>query len=288
MNQMARFSTAARQVLATAQEHAQTLNDGTIRLHHVLLALLEQASDTVTARALAASSLTFDAAYDLIAKLPVIIPLDGQPQLSERVKAVVESAVRDAARPKNAPIEADHLLRGLLDVQDKNLFDLLSALGTTPEIVLTHLNRLTGEVGSFPTEAQTTAEAPVEQPPADILSVASSAASVASSAASVASSAAGTTDPENTPDDDAPSPLESFAQSLLTRSESRSPVSAGDDDSGYADRTIRLEITASGMIEPGNWIAQFPLHVLMEQYTRGEEGRIRLVMENLQIEISFE
>ncbi|MFN8527937.1 MAG: Clp protease N-terminal domain-containing protein [Anaerolineae bacterium] len=229
MNRMERFSPAARDILSRAAEQAVQLKDGVIRLPHMLLAMLNADHSTKALEALTAAGIQYASALDLIAKLPPLSPSADKPapDLSEQVKRMIEESVR-ITREQNAHVVGDdHLLRGLLAVQDKFLFDTLTGLGSTPEKILEHLNRITQTSGDFPTET----------------------------------------------------PSVSVIEEQVAKVDRLNPLE---------DRTVKISIKATAPIEPGDWVARFPFQTLLDQFAYGADGRIRLVMDDFQIEISFE
>lgn len=230
MNRLERFSPSAREILSRAAEQAVQLKDGVIRLPHMLLAMLNADTSTITRETLTAAGIEYVSALDLMAKLPPLSPLTPEkptPDLSEQVKRMIEESVRITREQDAHTVGDDHLLRGMLAVQDKFLFDMLTGLGTTPEKILEHLNRLTQTSGDFPTET----------------------------------------------------PSVSVIEEQVAKVNRLNPLE---------DRTVKISIKATAPIEPGDWVARFPFQTLLDQFAYGADGRIRLVMEDFQIEISFE
>ena len=113
-----RFSNAARQAVACAEEEARRLGHGHIGTEHLLLGILAGADDSA-ARALAAAGATLDGSRDKVAEA---VSAEGTGkvddlQLTDRAKRTLERASRLSLRRHDEQVKTEHVLLSLLDVE---------------------------------------------------------------------------------------------------------------------------------------------------------------------------
>lgn len=117
-NRMERFTQRARRVLSLAQEAAQSMNSAAIDTEHLLLALIDEGGG-IAARILSAVGIDRWQVENLAkaasrAKATRSLQLD----LSPHTKKTLELAVDEARRMDHNYIGSEHLLLGLLRVED--------------------------------------------------------------------------------------------------------------------------------------------------------------------------
>ena len=112
-----RFSNAARQAVARAEEEARRLGHSHIGTEHLLLGIL--ADDEDRSARLAAAGATLDGSRDKVAEA---VPAEGTGtvddlQFTDRVKRTLERASRLSLRRHDEQVETEHVLLSLLDVE---------------------------------------------------------------------------------------------------------------------------------------------------------------------------
>lgn len=133
-NKMERFTQRARRVLSSAQEAAHSLNGASIDTEHLLLGLMRE-NDGVAGRVLRDLGLNSRRVEDLvwqITKAEERMP-NSQLDLSPGTKKALELAVDEARRLEHNYIGSEHLLLGLVRLQDGVALDILRELNVTPE-----------------------------------------------------------------------------------------------------------------------------------------------------------
>ena len=132
-NKMERFSQRARRVLSLAQEAADSLNSSLIDTEHLLLGLMGE-EESIAARALIAAGLEPSQVEDLARAAAGAKPArDLQLDLSRDSKRALELAVDEARRLSHHYIGSEHLLLGLLRLQEGTALDILNKLNVTRE-----------------------------------------------------------------------------------------------------------------------------------------------------------
>lgn len=130
---MERFTQRARRVLSLAQEAAMSMDSASIDSDHLLLGLLNEA-DGAAAQILIATGLEAAKVAEIARqqskarRRPAV-----QPDLSADVKRTLELAVNEARRLGHAYIGSEHLLLGLIRLQDGAALDILRQLNIRPE-----------------------------------------------------------------------------------------------------------------------------------------------------------
>lgn len=113
-----RFSSAARQAVARAEEEATRLGHGHIGTEHLLLGILAGGEDSA-ALALVAAGATLDGSRDKVAEAVSAEGTRkvGDLQFSDRAKRTLERASRFSFRRHDEQVETEHVLLSLLDVE---------------------------------------------------------------------------------------------------------------------------------------------------------------------------
>ncbi len=125
-----RFTDRARRVVVTAQEEARMLGHNHIGSEHLLLGLLHEESG-VTARVLAASGITVEAARTQVEELagPRSKSPSGHIPFTQRARKVLELSLREALEQKSRFIGTEHILLALLRDADDMGAQVLEQLG---------------------------------------------------------------------------------------------------------------------------------------------------------------
>ncbi|CAO5258941.1 Clp protease N-terminal domain-containing protein [Frankia sp. AgKG'84/4] len=114
-----RFTTAARQIVVLSQEEARLLDHNYIGTEHLLLGLLHEA-DGIAGRALAETPVTLSTARAAV--LAAVgrgkKPLKGHIPFTPRAKKVLEKALREALALRTKHVGTEHLLLGLLEINE--------------------------------------------------------------------------------------------------------------------------------------------------------------------------
>ncbi len=128
-----KFTEDARRVLTLAQDEAQRLDHNFIGAEHLLLGLIG-VEGGVAAQALKALGVGLD---DVRREVESIEgrgeqPLRGDIRLTPRLKKILELAVDEAQRRKDAHVGTEHLLLGLLREGTGIAVDALARLAVSP------------------------------------------------------------------------------------------------------------------------------------------------------------
>ncbi|MCK9893982.1 Clp protease N-terminal domain-containing protein [Frankia sp. AgB32] len=114
-----RFTAAARQVVVLSQEEARRLDHNYIGTEHLLLGLLHE-PDGIAGRALAETPVTLSTARAAV--LAAVgrgkKPLKGHIPFTPRAKKVLEKALQEALALRTRSIGTEHLLLGLLEINE--------------------------------------------------------------------------------------------------------------------------------------------------------------------------
>jgi ATP-dependent Clp protease ATP-binding subunit ClpC len=132
-----RFTDRARRVVVLAQEEAKTLNHKYVGTEHILLALIREGGG-VAAQALESLGITEDAARHQVEE--VVGP--GQPgsqkgnlPLTPRAKKILQLSLREAIALGHSYIGTEHLLLGLVRVEEGVAMQVLNGLAVDPAMV---------------------------------------------------------------------------------------------------------------------------------------------------------
>jgi ATP-dependent Clp protease ATP-binding subunit ClpA len=136
-----RFTEAARDALANAGQRARELGHQEIATEHLLLGLLAVPGGAL--REIAAADVFFHlgvAAWELRGALESALirgpgPVAGEVRLSEGAKRAVQEAIEEARRTNQDHIGQEHLLVGLLGVEEGLAWSVLRSRGVTVDAV---------------------------------------------------------------------------------------------------------------------------------------------------------
>ena len=140
-----RFTERARQVVVLAQDEARALRHDHIGTEHILLGLLRE-ENGIAARALASLGITTDEVREQVIRIVGWGAGDspGQLPFTPRAKTTLERALREALSLGHRYIGTEHILLGLVSVEEGvavRVFDALDA-AVEPEDVRAHVLRL--------------------------------------------------------------------------------------------------------------------------------------------------
>ena len=131
-----RFTPRARHVLAVAQEEAQRLGRGRVTNEHIVLGLLAE-PEGLAAKAIVALGASLDDVRDAItAEMPARKRANTDVRFSGPAKKTLQLALRTAMQLFHNYIGTEHLLLGMLQIDDDPATDALSELGVTYEPAL--------------------------------------------------------------------------------------------------------------------------------------------------------
>ncbi len=133
-SRMERFTQRARRVLSLAQEAAASRNSPAIGAEHLLLGLMRE-DGGVAGRVLRGLGLELPRLEEMAKQLPSREEnaADAQMDLSPGTKKALEFAVDEARRLSHHAIGSEHLLLGLLRLEESVAVDMLRRLGVAPE-----------------------------------------------------------------------------------------------------------------------------------------------------------
>src|SRR5215213_2508294 len=131
-----KFTERAKKVLGLAQEEAQRFNHRAIGTEHLLLGLVRE-GEGVAARVLRSVGIDAAAAREALVTVrgrgsEMVV---GDIGLTARAKRTIEFAVEESRRLRHRHVGTEHLLLGLLRVDDSTARRLLAHLGLAPELL---------------------------------------------------------------------------------------------------------------------------------------------------------
>jgi ATP-dependent Clp protease ATP-binding subunit ClpC len=127
-----RFTDRARRVVVLSQEEARLLDHNHIGADHLLLGLIHE-GEGAAAQALAAAGVTLEGARGHIERIVGkggSGPVSGHIPFTPEAKRTLELSLREALQLGHNYIGTEHILLGLLRVDDNVAIQVLSALGT--------------------------------------------------------------------------------------------------------------------------------------------------------------
>ena len=128
-----RFTERARQVVVLAQDEARALKHNYIGTEHILLGLLRE-NDGLAAQALQSIGLWLDRARAaVVAGEGGSEAIDGQIPFTPDAKRLLERSLREAVRMSHNYIGTEHLLLGLLRLEESVGYKVLVDLGVDTE-----------------------------------------------------------------------------------------------------------------------------------------------------------
>jgi ATP-dependent Clp protease ATP-binding subunit ClpA len=136
-----RFTPRARHVLAVAQEEAHRLGRGRVTNEHIVLGLLAE-PEGLAAKAIVALGPSLDEVRDaIVAGMPTRKRTDADVRFSGPAKKTLQLALRTALQLFHNYIGTEHLLLGMLQIDDDPATDALAELGVTYEPTLEWLKQ---------------------------------------------------------------------------------------------------------------------------------------------------
>jgi ATP-dependent Clp protease ATP-binding subunit ClpC len=137
------FTPRARQVVVLAQDEARKLNHNYIGTEHILLGLLRE-EEGLAARVLGSLAVTVEEVRSQVAQ--IVGPGDevttGQIPFTPRAKKVLELALREATSLKHGYIGTEHVLLGLVRVNEGVAAQILLEFDADAEKVRTEVIRM--------------------------------------------------------------------------------------------------------------------------------------------------
>jgi hypothetical protein len=125
-----RFTDRSRRVLVLAQEEARLLAHSYIGPEHILLGLVAEGGG-VAARALAAAGIELEPAREAVRRITDSTGAgSGAPPFTPEAKKVLERSLRELLARGGANIDTEHLLFGLLGVENSVVVSTLATFGT--------------------------------------------------------------------------------------------------------------------------------------------------------------
>ena len=130
-----RFTQKAQQVLRQAKRAAEQMGHTYVGTEHLLLGLLRE-QDSAAYRFLAAKGVTESRVREAVARMDGVgAPSGSMPEMTPRVKHVLESARTEAAKTPSGYIGSEHLLLAILTEEDAMAARVLQGLGCSlPEM----------------------------------------------------------------------------------------------------------------------------------------------------------
>ena len=142
-----KFTIKSQEAMQQAETVAEKNGNQELQPEHLLLALLEQTDGIVTPilQKIGANigQLT-QHIQDELKKLPRIEGFIGQIYISPRLKAILESAVKEAERLKDEYISTEHILLGIFEDKQGTLVNTLNGLGITKDRIYAALTEVRG------------------------------------------------------------------------------------------------------------------------------------------------
>jgi ATP-dependent Clp protease ATP-binding subunit ClpC len=151
-----RFTERARQVVVLAQDEARTLRHNYIGTEHLLLGLLRE-EEGLAARTLASLGVTLEQVSDgvrtIVGEGEAGTPATGQIPFTPRAKETLELALREAQALGHKYIGTEHVLLGVVRLNEGVAVQILESLGVAAAAVHDQVIRMLG--GQRPGRAST-------------------------------------------------------------------------------------------------------------------------------------
>jgi ATP-dependent Clp protease ATP-binding subunit ClpC len=142
---MERFTQRARRVLSLAHQEAERLRQNTIGTEHLLLGLIQEEGG-VASRVLRDLGLEPDRIRELVERMSGFGSYrGGKIDLSPGVQQVLEFAIDEARKLGHHYIGTEHLLLGLVRLNEGGAIDVFRKLGVTPEQIRRQTRRVLQE-----------------------------------------------------------------------------------------------------------------------------------------------
>lgn len=153
MSGMERFTQRARRVLSLAHQAAERLQQNTIGTEHLLLGLVEE-DGGVAGRVLRDLGLEPERIQEMVEKVSGVGDYrGGKIDLSSGTQEVLEYAIDEARRMGHHYIGTEHLLLGLVRLEEGAAVEVLRKLGVTAEQIRRQTRRVLQEGGTSPAGA---------------------------------------------------------------------------------------------------------------------------------------
>jgi hypothetical protein len=136
-----RFTGRARHVLVVAQEEAQRLGRGRVTNEHIVLGLLAEPEGLAAKAIVALGASADDVRAAIIEELPARKRASEPVRFSGPAKKTLQLALRTALQLFHNYIGTEHILLGMLQLDDDPATDVLAELGITYERALEWLTR---------------------------------------------------------------------------------------------------------------------------------------------------
>jgi ATP-dependent Clp protease ATP-binding subunit ClpC len=150
---MERFTQRARRVLSLAHQAAERMQQNTIGTEHLLLGLVEE-DGGVAGRVLRDLGLEPERIQEMVEKVSGVGDYrGGKIDLSSGTQEVLEFAIDEARRMGHHYIGTEHLLLGLVRLQEGAAVEVLRKLGVTAEQIRRQTRRVLQEGGTSPAGA---------------------------------------------------------------------------------------------------------------------------------------
>ena len=152
---MERFTQRARRVLSLAHQAAERLQQNTIGTEHLLLGLVEE-DGGVAGRVLRDLGLEPERIQEMVEKVSGVGDYrGGKIDLSSGTQEVLEYAIDEARRMGHHYIGTEHLLLGLVRLEEGAAVEVLRKLGVTAEQIRRQTRRVLQEGGTSPASTPT-------------------------------------------------------------------------------------------------------------------------------------
>jgi ATP-dependent Clp protease ATP-binding subunit ClpC len=150
-----RFTERARQVVVHAQAEARTLRHDHVGTEHLLLGLLRE-DKGVGARVLGSLDVTLERTRGEVVRIVGVggdDPSGRQPPFTPVAKQVLERALHEALVLGHNYIGTEHILLGLISVNDGPSVRILADMNVTPDAIRAETLQMIGPAPAAPTEA---------------------------------------------------------------------------------------------------------------------------------------
>ena len=155
---MERFTQRARRVLSLAHQEAERLRQSTIGTEHLLLGLIQEEGG-VASRVLRDLGLEPDRIRELVERMSGFGSYrGGKIDLSPGVQQVLEYAIDEARKLGHHYIGTEHLLLGLVRLNEGGAIDVFRKLGVTPEQIRRQTRRVLQESSTSASTAGATSQ----------------------------------------------------------------------------------------------------------------------------------
>ncbi|MEY4221840.1 MAG: hypothetical protein RL334_482 [Chloroflexota bacterium] len=156
---MARFTQRARRVLSIAQEQAERMRQNVIGTEHLLLGLMLEEGG-VASRVLHDVGIEIDRLQETVQKLGGTgkAAAKGKLELAPSTKEILKCAIEEARRMDHHYIGTEHLILGLVRLDDSVAMEVLKQLGSSAEQIRRSTRRILQETPTPTKELQPAAQ----------------------------------------------------------------------------------------------------------------------------------